>query len=380
MRRASVALGAILSTTVSVAQAGATAAPRPEPIAACMQTAASAVHFSGTVYARHGDLVVERSFGAADAAGRVPNTRRTRFNIGSVNKMVTAIAIGRLVDRGALQFDAPIGRYLPDLKPAFAGITIAQLLDHTSGLGDYLRPGNMAAIAAARTATDLLPLALASPPSFPPGARRAYSNAGFVVLGAVIEKLSGKTWAAFVQQEIVDPAGMADTRFDSSGGATPMSLMSPSGRLRTPRPAPGPVLASPAGGMFSTPADLSRLLTALFDGRLLRNGTLAILLTQRPDPSGEPGTSGYGFVVRERPSVRIGIGGGAPGVNADVAYFPAKGWLLIALANVDPPAATLMNRVLENIMSSSDATSACAAALADPTLLTPPRFLLAPPR
>jgi CubicO group peptidase (beta-lactamase class C family) len=82
---------------------------------------------------------------------------------------------------------------------------------------------------------------------------------------------------------------MADTRLDSLGGATPMSRMSPEGRLEKPAPAPGPLLASPAGGMFSTPSDLSRLLAALFGGRLLSKATLAALVTARADPSGGPG-------------------------------------------------------------------------------------------
>ncbi len=360
-----------LAAAVSAAPAGASPAVQRQGIAACMQSAAASLGFSGTVYASHGDLIVEQSFGFSDAAEKVPNASRTRFNIGSANKMFTAIAIGRLVDRGVLQFDAPIGRYLPGLKPEFTDITIAQLLDHTSGLGDYFRPENRAVIEAAKSATDLLPLALASPPAFRPGAKRAYSNSGYIVLGAVIEKVSGETWAAFIQDEILGPVGMADTRLDSVGGATPMSRMSPAGRLDKPRPAPGPVLASPAGGMFSTPADLSRLLTAVFSGRLLSKATLAVLLTPRPDPAGGPGIVGYGFVIRQKPTTKVGIGGGAPGVNADVSDFPESGWRLVALSNFDPPVATQMNRVLEQAVSSQDVASACAAALADPQLRTP---------
>jgi len=252
------------------------------------------------------------------------------------------------------------------------------LLDHSSGLGDYFRPENRAAIEAAKTATDLLPLALASPPAFQPGSKRAYSNSGFIVLGAVIEKVSGQSWAAFIQNEIIDPVGMTDTRLDSVGGATPMSQMSPEGKLDKPRSAFGPVLASPAGGMFSTPADLSRLLSAVFGGRLLSKATLAVLLTPRPDPAGGPGLFGYGFVIREMPTSKVGIGGGAPGVNADVAYFPEAGWQLVALSNFDPPVATEMNRVLEQVVSSRDAPGACAAALADPKLRVPPVMLAAP--
>jgi CubicO group peptidase (beta-lactamase class C family) len=336
-------------------------------IGACMQRAAAVLGFRGSVYARQGDVVVQRSFGAADAAGRIANTGATRFDIGSAGKMFTAIAIGRLVDRGMVRFDAPIGRYLPGLAPAFAGITIGQLLDHTSGLGDYLRPQNLAAIAVARTATDLLKLALAAPPAFAPGTRRAYSNSGYVVLGAVIERVAGESWAAFVQSDILDRAGMRDTRFDGVGGAAPVSRLPGAGL---------PARASPAGGMFSTAADLSRLLTALFGGRLVSPATLDVLLTPRPDPAGGPGVSGYGFLVRQAPRAKLGSGGGAPGVNADVAYFPGSGWQLVALANTDPPVATQMDRVLERAVFARDTAGACAAALADPAVLAAPMLLL----
>jgi CubicO group peptidase (beta-lactamase class C family) len=370
---------AIASVLVLADAAHAQPVSQEKAIAACMGSAAMSLGFNGTIYAANRDLAVERSFGTSDADGKVPNASGTRFNIGSVNKMFVAVAIGKLVDRGAIQFDAPIARYLPDLKPEFAGITIAELLDHTSGLGDYFRPENRAVIDAAKTATDLLPLALAAPPAFVPGSKRAYSNSGFIVLGAIIEKVSGLTWSQFIQNEILYPVGMSDTRFDSIGGATPMSRMSPAGLLDKPRPAPGPVLASPAGGMFSTPSDLSRFLTALFSGHLLSMATLDVMLTPRPDPAGGPGTSGYGFVVRKKPTPEIGIGGGAPGVSADVDYFPESGWQLLALSNSDPSATFQIDRVLEQAISAHDIDSACAAALADPKLRVGPTMLIGPP-
>jgi CubicO group peptidase (beta-lactamase class C family) len=369
---------ALAAGSVLAVVAPATAAPQQgEAIASCMTRAAAVVGFTGSVYARMGDTVVERSFGAADAAGRRPISRETRFSMGSANKMFTAVAIGRLVDRGVVSFDAPIGRYLTGLKPEFASITIAQLLDHTAGLGDYLAPENMAAIATARTATDLLPLALATPPAFAPGSRRAYSNSGFVVLGAIIEKVSGLSYAEFVRREILDPLGMANTRFEGEGAATPMSRMSPTGMLNKARPVDGFAwkVSSPAGGMFSTPSDLSRFLTALAEGRLLSPATQRTLLTARPDPGGGPTPFGYGFIVREAPPARVGMGGGAPGINAEVALYRPSGWQLIALANDDPPAATRMRMVLEKAMFAEKPSAACAASLADPELMKAPAGL-----
>lgn len=357
--------------------ANAAAAPG-EPLAACMRSAAVALRFSGSALVSNGDFSVEQSFGDADADGKVPNTGATRFNIGSVNKMFTAFAIGRLVDRGVLRFDAPISQYLAGLRPEFSGITIAQLLGHTTGLGDYFRPENRARIDAAKSATELLPLALAAPPVFAPGSKRAYSNSGYVVLGAVIEKLSGLSYTEFIRRQILEPLAMSDTRMDSDGGATPMSRMRSGDGSSKPEPAAGPPQASPAGGIFSTPADLSRFLTAAMNGKLVSPATLAELLTPRADPAGGPGTVGYGLVVREQPTPRLEAAGGAPGVNAEVLYFPASHWQLIVLSNFDPPAASQMAQVLERAVFADNPATACADALANPAALAP-RIMIAPP-
>lgn len=343
--------------------------PQPESIASCMVRAAAALGFNGSIRARLGDVVVEKSFGMSDAAGEIPIAGRTRFSMASASKMFTAVAIGRLVDRGAIRFDAPVGRYLTDLKPEFAAITVAQLLDHTSGLGDYFNPRNKTVIDAARTASDLLPFALEAPPAFAPGSKRAYSNSGFVVLGAIIEKVSGMSYAEFVQSEILDRLRMSDTRLDAQGSADPMTRMSQEGTLKNATVSPlRQQRASPAGGAFSTPADMDVFLAALTDGRLVSRETMTALLLPRSDPGGGSGVSGYGFNVRTRSPLRVGHGGGAPGANAEIALYPESGWQLVALSNSDPPAASRMVTALEKAIFASDTEMACTSALADPEL------------
>ena len=343
-----------------------------EAIAACMVRAAADSGFNGTVYARFGDEVVEKQFGASDAAGHVPILNHTRFNIASAGKMFTAVAIGRLVDRGSVRFDAPIGHYFTDLKPELAVITVAQLLNHTSGLGDYFNPANRAAIDAARSATDLLPLALEAAPAFAAGSRRAYSNSGFVVLGAIIEKVSGLSYAEYVKREILDPVRMSDTRFDARDSAEPMTRMSPQGMLKTAVLSPmGSVRASPAGGMFSTARDLAAFLTALRNGGLVSKQTLNALLEPRPNPDGGSGLYGFGFNVRAQEPRRVGHGGGAPGINAEIALYPESGAQLIALANNDPPGASRMVTVLEKAIFATDAGAACTTALAEGAIQSP---------
>lgn len=333
---------------------------RMQAIAACVEAAAARSEFSGVVRVSNGDAVVERAFGTADANGTVPVTPRTVFNTGSAGKMITALAIAKLVDRGAVLLDAQISDYLRDLPPSAVRITIAQLLNHTSGLGNYFVPQNRAAIEAARTAADLLPLALAAPPEFAPGTQRAYSNSGFVVLGAIIEKVSGQAYASFVEDEILKPLQMFDTRFDGAGSAQAMTRMSPNGRLPGPvRARLGQERASPAGGMFSTASDMARLLTSIERASLVSRRTLDLFTTPRADPSGKPGIYGYGFNVRQAPHRRVGHGGGGPGVNAEVALYPDSDWNVVALSNGDPPAASWIVDVLDDVLDAPDPGESC---------------------
>ncbi len=139
----------------------------------------------------------------------------------------------------------------------------------------------------------------------------------------------------------------------SPAGPLQQAVLSPLRQLR----------ASPAGGMFSTPSDMAVFLTALADGRLVSRETLKALLLPRADPGGGRGTYGYGFNTGKIPPGRVGHGGGAPGVNAEIAFYPESGWQLIALSNSDPPVATRMITVLEQAIFAADTGAACAAAL-----------------
>src|SRR5688572_6581320 len=144
--------------------------------------------------------------------------------------MFTAVAIGQLADSGKLRFDDPVGRHLPDLPAELRAITVDQLLTHRSGLRDYFQPKNRAAMQSARTATDLLPIAIADGLAFAPGSAQAYSNSGFVVLGAIVERLSGLRFADYLQRRVFATAGMAETSLDGTAPrAVPMTRMSPDG-------------------------------------------------------------------------------------------------------------------------------------------------------
>jgi CubicO group peptidase (beta-lactamase class C family) len=346
MRIATALVGLVLS---------ATAAHADNVLRACMRQAAYKLHFSGVGYVSRGSDITAEAFGASDQNGKLPVQLSTRFNIGSAGKMFTSVAIGQLVDRGAIRLDAPIATYLKALPPALAGITIRQLLAHTSGLGDYLKPQNRELIDKARTATALLPLAIANSPAFVPGSRFLYSNSGYVVLGAVIEEVSKLSYGDYLRQQIFAPAGMKDTNLETAGSADPMTRMSPAGLA----------FASPAGGEVSTAADMARFLDALNNGRLVTAAARSELFAPQNAPGGNT-QYGLGFAVTAGPPVKVGHGGGAPGINAEIALFPASGSKVVTLSNYDPPTASRLALVLEHALFADDEAAACSSALNDP--------------
>jgi D-alanyl-D-alanine carboxypeptidase len=363
---------AFWSMMLACSDANAAASLSAEPISSCMIKAAADLKFNGNIYVRLGNDTLEKSFGASNAAGQTPITSQTLFNIASAGKMFTAVNIGRLVDRRAINFDTPISHYLDRLKPDFGAITVAELLNHTSGLGNYFDPRNSAVIQNAHTATDLLSVALSEPLAFPPGSKRAYSNSGFVVLGAIIEKISGLAYADFTTKEILEPLNMRHTAFDAKNAAVPMSRMSPQGMLTDAQVVPPLFLrSSPAGGIYSTVEDMAIFLTALNEGHLVTRKTQSELLMPRADPGGGDKLYGYGFNVRPEFPHRVGHGGGAPGINAEMALYPESGRQIIGLSNNDPPTATRMVAVLEKVIFASNPLTACTEALADPALRAP---------
>jgi CubicO group peptidase (beta-lactamase class C family) len=358
-----------LVSSVSLALAAALfAAPAAAQIPACVAAEMDALAFSGAVHAvRDGRPALTEARGSLGEASSAAITAETTFSVGSLNKMFTAVAIGQLVDAGKLRFDDPLGRRVGGLPPALAKVTLHQLLTHTSGAGNYFVSKNRGVIASARTAADLVPLIAAEPLQFEPGSKQAYSNSGFVLLGAVVEQVTGQTYESYVSENIFKPAGMGATSLRRGPStATPMTRMDPATGERSGdlRPSPmSPAFGSPAGSAFSTVADLARFADALMANRLTRPETTRTLTSLKVAP--EPGAAGsrggyaYGFTVSgEGDDLRIGHGGGSGGVNAELAIYPARSLVVAVLANRDPPAATRVARALESAMI----TVSCGAA------------------
>jgi CubicO group peptidase (beta-lactamase class C family) len=298
--------------------------------------------FSGAMLvARHGRVLLEKAWGRANRGARTPNTPDTKFRIGSMNKMFTAVATLQLVDAGRLALDDPIGKHLPDYpnKEVASKVTVRHLLSHTGGTGDIFGPEFERNRLKLRTHSDYVKLYGARGLSHEPGARFEYSNYGFVLLGALIEKISGVSYYDYVRENVFRPAGMLST------DSLPESQHVANRAVGYTRPYPGsdwepntatlPWRGTAAGGGYSTVGDLMRFAQALSSGRLISKATLAE--ATRPHRQ----QYGYGFGVEGNGRLRsYGHGGGAPGQNGELRIFPRLGYLVVSLSNLDPPAAS----------------------------------------
>lgn len=290
-------------------------------------------------------VLLHRAWSRAGAAADAPITLDTRFRIGSMNKMFTAVATLQLVQAGKLSLDGTVGDYLPGYPNAdIAKVTLHQLLTHSGGTGDFFGPEFDAQRLSLKTHDDYVRLFGARGPTHAPGAEQRYSNYGFLLLGAIIERASGQSYYDYVAAHVFAPAGMHRT------GSLPEDVAVP-GRATAYMRKDGawvdaadtlPYRGTAAGGGYSTAGDLLAFARALLDGTLLSPELLAEA-TRNQTP-----WYGYGFMAREQDGVRMfGHGGGAPGMNSDLRVYPAQGMVVVGLANVDPPAA---NRLIDHYL------------------------------
>ncbi|HEX9919125.1 MAG TPA: serine hydrolase domain-containing protein, partial [Pyrinomonadaceae bacterium] len=251
-----------------------TDAERARELEAYMQKLAEADVFSGAVLlAKDGKILFEKAYGEASKDFQVANRVDTKFNLGSMNKMFTAVAIAQLVERGKLSFEDPLAKFLPEFpnKEAAQKIRIKHLLTHTSGLGSYFNRKFMESSRARfRTVSEMMTLAEGETPAFEPGTKWAYSNTGMLVLGAVIEKVTGQTYFDYVRENIYQPAGMTNTDAYELDLVTPnlavgyQKEFNEDGTTRFRNNVFQHVIrGGPAGGGYSTVGDLLKFDTAL---------------------------------------------------------------------------------------------------------------------
>jgi D-alanyl-D-alanine carboxypeptidase len=296
--------------------------------------------FSGVaLVARHGEVLLQKAWGLANRETGAPATLDTRFRLGSMNKMFTSVATLQLVEAGKLALDDPIGKYLSDYpnKDVASKVTVRHLLTHTGGTGDIFGPEFEKNRLTLREHGDYLKLYGSRGLSHEPGAEFEYSNYGFVLLGALIEKVTGMSYYDYVRSHIFQPAGMSSTDSLTEAEVVPnrsIGYMKAAGGW-TPNTDTLPWRGTAAGGGYSTAGDLLRFARALESGKLISKASLAAATT--PFKEGY----GFGFDIRgEGPLRGYGHGGGAPGMNGELRMFPQLGYVVICLSNLDPPAAT----------------------------------------
>ncbi len=289
--------------------------------------------FSGVVLiAENGKPVFQQAYGLANREKNIPNTRDTRFDIGSINKLFTKALVLQLIQEGKLRPEDPLGKYLKGFPEAASKhVTIDQLISHRSGYGDYMqqpgffeRPGDQQTIGA------ILEMIKAMPLQFEPGTEQAYSNAGYVLLGGIIEAATGKSYYQNIRERIVEPLGMRHTVVDTDKARAPKRAI---GYLKTMRGAlennEGILLVpTPAGGFVTTAEDLLLFMEAYFyTEKLVRAATLEL-------------DEFYPFIqdVRKNGGA-IPVAGGFQGANAVVYNALRDHQTIIVLANMDEPVA-----------------------------------------
>jgi D-alanyl-D-alanine carboxypeptidase len=303
--------------------------------------------FSGAVLvAKNGRVLFSRAYGLADRERGIPNTLQTRFRIGSMNKMFTGLAVLQLVEAGKVELTAPVGEYLTGYgnRDVAAKVTIHHLLTHTGGTGDIFGAEFEAHRLELRTLDDYVRLYGDREPEFEPGSRWQYSNYGYILLGTVVERVTGQTYYDYVQAHVYEPAQMTATGSQPEDEPVPdrsVGYMRPPGTAeRVPNTETLPYRGTSAGGGYSTAGDLERFAQALLGHRLLRPGFTQLLITGKAERATDVR---YGYGLADRRDAEgygwVGHSGGAPGMNGDLRIYPLSGYVTVVLANMDPPAA-----------------------------------------
>lgn len=315
----------------------------------------TAGRFEGALLiAKQGRPIFQAAYGLADRAHRIRNTVDTKFRIGSMNKMFTATAIVQLVQAGKIDLDKPFGTYLSAYpnKTVAKSVTIRELLNHTGGIkGDIFGPQALKERLKLRTPQDYIDLLGKNGLAFKPGSRFEYSNYGFIILGAVVQAVSGEDYYAYIKRHIYLPAGM------NSSGSLPESVDVSQRSIGytlddkmqwVPNTDMLAYRASPAGGGYSTTGDLLRFANALKAHRLL-NARYTKMMTTGTVPMPNGFKYGFGFGNEVHNGVRcFGHNGGAPGMAGDLKICD-DGYTVVMLANVDPPAGRISDFIANRL-------------------------------
>ena len=299
-----------------------------------VQSYASSRQFMGSVLvARGSDVVFSKSYGSANLEWDIPDTPSTKFRLGSLTKQFTAASILLLEERGKLSVTDSVKKYLPDAPAAWDRITIFHVLTHTAGIPSFTSFPDYPALEPFSTTPEKLVARFRDKPlEFEPGEKWNYSNSGYVLLGYLIERISGQTYSQFLQTNIFTPLGMKDSGYDSTSAVI-------AHRATGYAPGPnGPVNAGfinmtvpfAAGALYSTTEDLLKWQIGLYGGKLLSAASLQKMTT--------PFKNDYAFglqVGTANGRKVIDHGGGIEGFNTELAYYPDDKLTVVVLGNLN---------------------------------------------
>lgn len=319
----------VLATTPAYAQ-------DPARMDAVVRDDAEKGEFMGAVLVARDDVVLlDKGYGSANLEWNIPNDGATKFRLGSVTKQFTAVAILLLQERGKLTLDAPVKTYLPDAPAAWDKVTVRHLLTHSAGIPNFTSfPDYPATKTLPATHASLIARFRDKPLEFAPGEKFAYSNSGYVLLSAIVEKLSGQSYAAFVAENLFKPLGMADTGYDSSATILPRRASGYAGTAKGLVNADYVSMTIPqgAGALYSTTRDLLKWQRGLYGGKLLQPASLAAFRTPYKD------NYALGVIVQSKDGVTtIAHDGGIEGFNTALAYDPDRKITVVVLGNLNGP-------------------------------------------
>ena len=300
--------------------------------------------FSGVVLiAKDGIPILKKAYGYANRSFDVPNRIDTKFNLGSMNKMFTAVAILQLAEQGKLCLDDKILVHLTDYpnNEIASKVTIHQLLIHTSGMGSYWTDEYFdTSKDLLRDVEDYLPLFADQPLRHEPGSKFSYSNSGYIVLGLIIERITGQSYFEYVMKKIYEPAGMINTDAYELDYVVPNFAVgyteegAEKGKLKNNLYI-HVCKGGPAGGGYSTIEDLLNFSNALMSNKLLTPEYTEVAITGKVRMS-KHAMYGYGFLDRRKNGHRIiSNGGGFPGISTNMEIYVDLGYTVIVLSNFD---------------------------------------------
>jgi CubicO group peptidase (beta-lactamase class C family) len=331
-----------------------------EKLGAYVDKLAAKEAFSGTVLvAKDGKVVLERAVGVANRDFNAPVTMDTKFNLGSMNKMFTGVAVMQLVEKGKLSLEDPIGKYLDDSwcsQDILDKVQVRHLLTHTSGLGSYFNETfDQSSRARFRSVSDYKPLTRDETLQFKPGTQWRYSNTGMLLAGAVIEKASGMDYFEYVRQHITGPAGMTGTECYELDKVNPNLAVgyqrqrTPDGKVEYTNSIFMHVIrGGPAGGGYSTAPDLLRFDRAMRAGKLVSEASLKQLWSAHTEVASP--NYGYGFFVQTTPAGRtVGHSGGFPGISSDLTMYLDEGYTVVVMSNLGSAGQMVESRAKELI-------------------------------